>query len=169
MSETLVLNKNYQAIDRIPWQDAFTAVWSGRAEIIDSYPDRVVRSPSTEFKMPCIIRFLGKVFYFKKGVRFSRAAIFKRDNQKCQYCAKALSASTFTLDHIIPRSRIKAPESATTWWNIVVACKGCNSDKGGRTPEEAGLKLLKLPDCPKTNHFMIWDNSMPFSWKQYLP
>ena len=37
------------------------------------------------------------------------------------------------------------------WENIVCACVRCNVRKGGRTPTEAGMKLIKTPIKPKTS------------------
>ena len=37
------------------------------------------------------------------------------------------------------------------WENIVTACLKCNVRKGGRTPQEAGMKLLTPPKKPHRN------------------
>ena len=37
----------------------------------------------------------------------------------------------------------------TVWDNIVASCYACNSTKRGRTPEQAGMKLLRAPVKPK--------------------
>lgn len=185
MSDTLVLNKNYQAIDRVSWQDAFTAVCAGRAEIVDTYSDWVVHSPNSEFKVPSIIRFLGKAFFFKRGVRFSRLAVFLRDKGACGYCNRPLAKNNFTLDHIYPRAHAKkdlntdievvSPRDLTSWSNVITSCKKCNSEKGGRTPEEAGMKLLRKPTKPNPHPGVAdpsigsWQEGMPESWKDYLP
>ena len=37
----------------------------------------------------------------------------------------------------------------TVWENVVIACVPCNQTKGGRTPEQAKMKLKVLPVRPK--------------------
>ena len=57
----------------------------------------------------------------------------------CQYCGESGLAQDLTFDHVIPRSR----GGRTTWQNIVAACGPCNLKKGGRTPQQAGMPLLR--------------------------
>lgn len=65
-----------------------------------------------------------------------RWEIFERDRFTCQYC----SAQRFlAVDHIIPESRGGTLDTG----NLVTACKDCNTLKGARTPEEAGMSLIK--------------------------
>ena len=69
--------------------------------------------------------------------RWSRAnyrLVFERDNGACRYCG---STSDPTIDHVVPRVRGGGDEGE----NLVVACRRCNSRKGARTPEEAGMVL----------------------------
>ncbi len=48
------------------------------------------------------------------------------------------------MDHVVPRCQ----GGTTTWLNAVAACEPCNAAKGGRTPEQAGLRLLSRPFEP---------------------
>ena len=69
------------------------------------------------------------------------SAIKDRDGDRCRYCGIQVSwkdrrgPAGATYDHVIPRG-------PNTLDNIVVACRSCNSRKGQRTPEEAGMNLL---------------------------
>lgn len=65
--------------------------------------------------------------------------VFERDKHRCRYCGVA--GSGLSLDHVVPQSRGGANEP----WNLVTACGSCNSRKGARTPEEAGMALLPVP------------------------
>jgi 5-methylcytosine-specific restriction endonuclease McrA len=65
--------------------------------------------------------------------------IFKRDGKKCVYC---LSPLHLCIDHVIPLQKGGTDEED----NLATACKGCNSGKSGRTPEEAGY-IFKNPDA----------------------
>jgi len=70
-----------------------------------------------------------------------RAALHERDCDHCRYCDRAVSwtdrrsPAGATYDHVIPRG----PETID---NLVVACRRCNTRKGNRTPEQAGMELL---------------------------
>lgn len=73
-----------------------------------------------------------------------RSEIKARDGDQCRYCARTVkwtdrkSPLGGTYDHVIPRG----PNTAE---NLVVACRGCNSAKRDRTPEQAGMPLLDPP------------------------
>jgi hypothetical protein len=69
------------------------------------------------------------------------------------------------MDHIIPKSQ----GGEKSWKNIVASCKPCNQKKGNRTPEQAGMKLLKEPK-PLTGPGMLKRRSenLHSHWKDYL-
>ena len=73
---------------------------------------------------------------------FTRFNVFLRDRFSCQYCG---NEQHLTFDHVTPRRL----GGRTTWENILTACAPCNMRKGGRTPQEAGMKLIKKPVRPK--------------------
>ena len=98
-----------------------------------------------------------------KKLRFE---VFKRDGFTCQYCGRKFATSELSLDHVIPRSQ----NGRTTWDNIVCCCVKCNVKKGGRTPEQAHMKLLTRPIKPKRSpaiSFKLADERYR-SWKQFL-
>lgn len=169
--DTLVLSDSYIPINRIPWQVAISDVLSGRAEILEAYEGRVVRTASEVFPMPSVIRFVRKVagLFRKPKIEFTRKNVWLRDNGTCQYCGHGVSLSEFTYDHVVPDSR----GGPRDWTNIVVACIPCNQRKRNRTPQEARMKLLSVPVKPKTLPKM--EREMPFStenmpetWRDYL-
>jgi hypothetical protein len=57
-----------------------------------------------------------------------------------------------------------------TWENLVCACIKCNARKGGRTPEQASIKLIRKPERPKRNPLITLrlGNAKYQSWKQFL-
>jgi hypothetical protein len=70
--------------------------------------------------------------------RWSRAAyetVHQRDG-RCRYCG---SLERLTIDHVIPRCQGGRDDES----NLVVACRSCNSRKGGRTPSQAGMAVLQ--------------------------
>lgn len=72
-----------------------------------------------------------------------RAAVRERDGDHCRYCGREVnwldrkSIAGATYDHVDPAG----PNDLD---NLVVCCRSCNSIKRGRTPEEAGMRLLPI-------------------------
>lgn len=165
MSENvLVLDTSYQPIGTMRWEKAFCLWFKNKVEILETY-DKWVHSVSQAFKMPSVIRFLKNVIRKTKKIRFSRDNIYNRDKGKCQYCGDKVSREDFTLDHCKPKSR----GGITTFENVVVACFKCNTHKGCKMPEEAGMKLLNVPVRPK-NLFQqfSWMPHFPLEWQSFL-
>jgi 5-methylcytosine-specific restriction endonuclease McrA len=167
--ETLVLSSSYEPLCRIPWQRAITLLFNGKVEVVDEYEDKTIRSVTFELKMPSVVRFLRLLKRIKPVVRFSRENVYARDGGKCQYCSRAVTRSEATYDHVVPR----ALGGKTGWDNIVIACVACNQKKGGRTPEQARMKLkatpvkpAKVPDAIRFT--FTWDKGMPATWKNWL-
>jgi len=165
--KSLVLNYSYEPLQFCTARHAITMVFGGRAEELDS-AGYLVRTPSTSFELPTVIRVLKMVRRNrKKGLAFSKKNILRRDNYTCQYCG--ISNHPLTVDHVNPKSR----GGKTTWTNIVVACKTCNLKKGDRTPLEVNMKLVRLPRKPDYQFIPFIVPSGPDShikiWQKYLP
>jgi 5-methylcytosine-specific restriction endonuclease McrA len=95
----------------------------------------------------------------------SRKNIILRDENICQYCGGDFHTDDLTMDHVVPKSQ----GGEKSWENIVASCKPCNQKKGNRTPEQAGMKLLKEPK-PLTGPGMLKrrSDSLHEDWKNYL-
>lgn len=101
-----------------------------------------------------------------KRPKFSISGIWTRDRGICQYTGKPLSRSEGNIDHIIPKSR----GGKTDWTNCVLAHRDINAKKADRTPEEAGLKLLKKPQSPRhmpTTFYLRNKHNIP-EWDIFL-
>jgi len=167
--DTLVLNATYQPVARIPWQRAITLLFLGKVEVIEEYEDKTIRSVSFEVKMPSVVRFFRMLKRRKPVIRFSRDNVYARDQAKCQYCGRRVTRAEATYDHVLPRSQ----GGGTNWENIVIACVPCNQQKGGRTPEQAKMRLALAPTRPTklSDSFRLtftWDKGMPQSWRNWL-
>jgi 5-methylcytosine-specific restriction endonuclease McrA len=167
--ETLVLNATYEPVARVPWQRAITLLFSGKVEVVEEYEDRKIRAVTYEINMPSVVRFLRLLKRRKAAIKFSRDNVYARDRGSCQYCAGRVARHEATYDHVVPR----AHGGATRWENIVIACVPCNQRKGGRTPEQARMKLLCLPVKPKTlpesmRVTFVYQKGMPPTWKSWL-
>ena len=167
--DTLVLNATWQPVARIPWQRAITLMFLGKVQVVEEYEDKTIRSVTFEVKMPSVVRFLRMLKYRKPVVRFSRENVFARDHGQCQYCAKKVTRAEATYDHVKPRSQ----GGGTHWENIVIACVPCNQRKGGRTPDQAKMKLkvvpvkpTKLPDTLRLT--FAFQKGMPSTWANWL-
>ena len=91
-----------------------------------------------------IIGCKGKVIYKNGRIPLCNRWLFARDNHTCLYCGNRFKTSELTLDHIHPRSR----GGKKTWTNSATSCKRCNTKKGDKTPEEAGMPLIAVPFEP---------------------
>ncbi|CAN95762.1 HNH endonuclease [Sorangium cellulosum] len=143
-AQTLLLTPWMVPHKVIPWQTAVTMSFLGKVEVIEVYDD-VIRSPSLSIKAPAVVRLKRPTLGMKRGVKFSRLNVLLRDGFRCQYCGVQKVARELNYDHVIPRVQ----GGKTVWDNIVASCYACNSAKRGRTPEQAGMKLLRAPVKPK--------------------
>ncbi|MCD6548894.1 MAG: HNH endonuclease [Thermodesulfobacterium sp.] len=184
--KVLVLNKYYQAIQITTVQKAICHLVKGTAKVIttnwtthtldewikitkffENENGRVIRSPSISILVPDAIYLPYYESLPKIDVVFSRQNLLLRDKYRCQYCGKHLkNPKDRTIDHVIPKSR----GGKTVWTNVVLCCKKCNLKKGDRTPEEAGLKLLKTPKAPKWQALILeeFPKHKKDIWKVFL-
>jgi 5-methylcytosine-specific restriction endonuclease McrA len=168
MEQTLLLNASYEPLKVVHWQKAVTLWWQGKVEIISVY-DREIRAVTFSLKLPSVIRLLRYVRIKRRFdyVPFSRANIYARDNYVCQYCGEKLPTSELTFDHVVP----VAQGGRKDWENIVTACISCNRQKGGRTPAEAGMHLVRVPKRPESVpaiRITVGLRNAPESWRDYL-
>ncbi len=125
-----------------------------------------IRTVRFHLVVPRIIRVLAFAKLPKQEVKFNRRNIFARDANTYQYCGKHFSTIDLSLDHITPRSQ----GGPATWENVVCACHTCNVRKGGRTPEQAGVHLIREPVKPRRNpvlNIKLTDGRYA-SWRQFL-
>lgn len=190
-SSVLVLNRSYLAVHVINVRRAVGLLFRGLAEVIhledgqyanytfDSWreiselrsnfkdsDEDWIRSVNFELQVPRVIRLLFYERLPKQTIRFNRRNIFARDSNRCQYCGKRFPTTELSLDHVVPRSQ----GGDTSWENIVCACVKCNVRKGGRTPTEANMKLVRPPFKPKRSPQLTIKLGNPKyeSWKSFL-
>ncbi|MGC4006257.1 MAG: HNH endonuclease [Pirellulales bacterium] len=145
--------------------DSWLEISQLRAEFKEPHDDWI-QGINYELQVPRVIRLLSYDRVPKQSVRFNRRNLFARDGNLCQYCGKTFPTSELSLDHVMPRSR----GGDTSWENIVCACVECNVRKGGRTPTEAGMKLIRHPVKPKRSPLLALKLGNPKyeSWKTFL-
>ena len=76
---------------------------------------------------------------------FGFRALWLRDGGRCQYSGRQLAFHEADIDHIIPRSR----GGKDSWENCVISDRSINRKKAAKTPEEAGLRLIRTPFKPR--------------------
>jgi len=169
MEQTLLLNATYEPLKVVHWQKAVTLWCQGKVEVISTYDHREVRSVSFSFKLPSVIRLLRYIKIKRQidYVPFSRANIYARDDHTCQYCGRAFATSDLTFDHVVP----VAQGGRKDWENIVTCCIPCNRRKGGRTPEQARMHLIRVPKRPDKApaiRITIGLRNAPENWRDYF-
>ncbi|MCM2276584.1 MAG: HNH endonuclease [Oligoflexia bacterium] len=168
MSHALVLNASFEPLHIVTWQRAIQLLFQGKVEVIEE-SEQEIRTVRLTIKIPAVLRLLSYVPLTRKKhlIRFSRTNIFLRDHHICQYCGGKFSKSHLTLDHVVPIVQ----GGRKCWENIVTACKPCNQRKGGRTPAQAAMQLIRKPRQPAwlpTANLQLGISRAPDSWKIYL-
>jgi 5-methylcytosine-specific restriction endonuclease McrA len=162
----LVLNASYEPINVCAARRALVLVLKGVASAEEHAPS-YVRSARHAVPLPSVIRLLEYRRIPHQARALSRKNILLRDRFTCQYCAQTFPASELTLDHVIPRSR----GGESSWENLVACCYRCNNRKGNRTPEEAGMKLIRIPrpfTLHTSRHLMRMLARSDEQWRKYL-
>lgn len=166
MERVLLLNATYEPLRVISWKRAITLLTVGKVEVLEAY-EFEVRSVSFAIRLPAVVRLLHLVRFRKHTIRFSRENIYIRDKYQCQYCGKTMPAYDLTYDHVIPRSM----GGKTAWENIVTCCLPCNKRKGGRTPAQARMHLIRQAKRPSWHPILMITlriNNTPDVWRNYL-
>jgi 5-methylcytosine-specific restriction endonuclease McrA len=140
----LVLNANFEPINVCNTRRALGLVLGGKASLVLNGRG-VIKTISHTFPRPSIIRLERMVRRPRPRVRLTKREILRRDDFTCQYCGRQIPY--LTIDHVIPR-RLGGVHA---WNNLVAACPTCNHHKGGRTLEQAQMRLLRLPAEPPTS------------------
>jgi len=170
-ANVLVLNRHWMAVHVCTARRAFSLLFRELAEVISvedgqynaydfdswaelsSYRDQFtpdydwVKTVRMHVAVPKIIRLFGYDRLPKQTVKLNRRNIYARDQNMCQFCGEKFPTSELTLDHVVPRRL----GGGSAWDNLVCACVDCNSKKGGRTPEQAHMPLIRKPVRPKRN------------------
>lgn len=140
----VVFSKNYLPVSRVNIKRAIVLLVTGKAEPLNltSTKDYKVHSPSLVLLVPEHIRLtITDTERVWRVPPVNRKEVLRRDKHACQYCGHT---KNLTLDHVIPRSK----GGKHTWDNVVIACERCNSRKGDRTPQQAGMILRTKPKAP---------------------
>jgi 5-methylcytosine-specific restriction endonuclease McrA len=162
----LVLNASYEPINICAARRALVLILKGVAAP-EEFSPAFLHSARQALKLPSVIRLLEYRRIPLQTRALSRKNILMRDRYTCQYCQRTLPSGELTLDHVMPRSR----SGETSWENLVACCHRCNNRKGSRTPEEAGMRLLRPPrpfSLHTSRHIMRLLGKSDDQWRKYL-
>lgn len=182
----LVLNRLWQAVNVCTAARALVLLYSGHAQVVCETPEgfgtfsfrewcdfssenpggEVIHTVSLRIRVPRIILLLFFDRFPAKEVKFTRHNIFERDRNTCQYCGRKFDRSELNLDHVIPRQQ----GGQTEWTNVVCSCFDCNRRKANRTPEQAGMRLIRKPRKPRWRPFVEIQflRTADHSWRHFL-
>jgi 5-methylcytosine-specific restriction endonuclease McrA len=181
-SSVLVLNRSYLPVHVTSARRAFTLLYQGIARVVNEQYQTFdfetwsqlavardadsVGTPSGPIRIPRVIALVAFDRLPKRHVRFSRINLMARDNFQCQYCGRKPHRAELNLDHVVPRSL----GGRSTWENVVTSCVDCNRRKGGRTPRQAHLKLLRKPERPRWTPLanLMWSSVRYQEWRPFL-
>ena len=177
-SKVLVLNRSYLPVHITSVRRALALLYQDIAHAVDheyrtfdfaswaalSPLDEAIGLVNAAIRVPRVILLRSYDRMPRRHVRFSRYNVFLRDQNRCQYCGRQLPRSELNLDHVVPRAR----GGASGWENVVCSCHRCNRVKGGRTPMEAGMRLLREPFRPQWTPFMTETFSLR-RYKEWMP
>lgn len=160
-SSVLVLNRSFFPVNVTSLKYAFCMLYRGAAKAVDDQyktfdyeswsqiaveqSQEAIGLVNSLIKIPWVVMLVAYDRIPKTQVRFTRANIFARDRNACQYCGMTFTRSDLSIDHVIPRSY----GGISVWGNVVCCCFSCNKKKGGKTPKQAGMKLLAPPHKPR--------------------
>ena len=150
MKRVYVLNNSYECIGMTCVGRALAMVSEGKAHVV-RWSEVALRTVKGVFKIPLIIQILRYIRAYGRVLKYHNRFVWERDNYQCQYCGKEhLTKSEIQTDHVIPDSR----GGKAVYENMVTVCSVCNARKDNRTPEEAGMRLIRKPFRPQMSKGM---------------
>lgn len=163
MTDVLVLNATYEALNVTSLQRAVKLIFAGKAEVLHQH-ERSLHSATFAMRMPSIIRMLYYIRRPRQEVALTKKNVLLRDDYRCQYCG-GKGEGPMTVDHVLPKSA----GGPSTWENLVCACLTCNNRKNNRSPHDANLRLLRKPRRPKYIPWIqIKRHTVPGEWYKFL-
>lgn len=163
----LLLNSNFEILSFVDERRAIKYLIKDKTEVISNWNNEEISFASGSIKLPAILRLKHEAKRNYYNTFYSRYAVMKRDQYSCQYCRIKLLPSEATIDHIIPCSR----GGKNSFTNCVVSCFTCNNSKGNRTPEEAGMTLIRKPAFPDfSSSFGLNEKMEPWhnEWSNFI-
>lgn len=163
MPRVLTLDAHGRILDWMHWQDAVCMYVRGAVAWTLGEPCLVVRGGTNRWTgqrssiaLHPIVAGRGHAHAkaLDPSPALTNTALFARDHNLCLYCGREFTRHALTRDHVMPVSR----GGRDVWENVVAACFHCNSRKGNRTPQQAGMPLLAVPYRPSWVEHLVLSN-----------
>lgn len=183
----LVLNKCWQAVHSTTPAVAFRAMvndsvlgldihsdhwmeplrWNDWQKLPIRRGDLAIGTVQGQLRIPTVVVLAEFNRVPRRRSRLNLLGLWERDEGRCQYSGRKLTLAEANIDHVIPSSR----GGESTWENCVLSDRKINTRKADRTPEEAGLTLLKDPQRPpeKPIGWFIRNTHQIKDWRIFLP
>ena len=130
-----------ESLDFSEVEDIQAVKWEDWIKLPVRECDLEIRTSKMSIRVPTIIASSKYSEIPVKTFRPTKNNIWIRDQGICQFTGRKLKKEEANTDHLIPKSR----GGPNTWENMVLCHKDINSKKANKTPEEAGLKLIRKP------------------------
>jgi hypothetical protein len=140
----IAVDERYIPMLELTRRHALKAVATGRARILDleTWVHHGLERLAEQRAVHCVVYpGVQAVPEARLLVGSGPKGVLRRDQHRCAYCGHRAS----TVDHVVPRCQ----GGPSTWSNLVASCLPCNQRKGGRTPEQAGMRLLIQARSPR--------------------
>lgn len=159
----LILNVNYEPLHVCNIRRAMNLLFAGKAEIVLNGRG-YIRTSNEQYEIPSVIKLAYMVKRPRLQITLSKREILRRDDYTCQYCGR--KTHLLTIDHIVPRHA----GGSHSWHNLVAACAPCNRRKGGKTIEQANMKLYRRPFEPNPSAIYLFGNHLDKrqEWGKFL-
>jgi 5-methylcytosine-specific restriction endonuclease McrA len=158
----LVLNANFEPLHVCETRRALNLIVGGKARLVARA--RLRAHVRLSYPRPSVIQLQKMIRRPHPRVRLSKREVFRRDEFTCQYCGR--QTPHLTIDHVIPRHK----GGSHSWANLVAACPPCNRRKGGRTTDEAHMRLQRIPREPPATACYLYGRHLDdnHEWGDYL-
>lgn len=126
----------------------------GKAEILETVPNRIVRSVRLSFPLPSSVVLRKHRRVRSRVAPLTNGNLFLRDGYRCGYCGRHRvelgRREQLTRDHLVPTSR----GGTNDWTNVVTACSSCNHRKDNRLNDELNQHSRVRPWVPSRGELL---------------
>lgn len=183
----LVLNRNWQAVHSTSPVEIFGAMVNEQAlglaidgpdwmsplswkewQALEIRPgDRSIGTINGRVRIPTVVVLQDFDRVPRKRLSFGLQGLWERDGGRCQYTGRQLRREEANIDHVVPSSR----GGESSWENCVLSDREVNNRKADRTPQEAGLRLIREPRRPSVRPVSDFINNKHeiADWRIFLP
>ena len=165
MSDVLVLNFTYEALNITSFQRAVKLIFAGKAEMLHGARPNRSSSTTYEMRMPSIIRMLYYIRRPMQKVALTKKNVLMRDDHVCQYCGVARRAADDGRPHRAqePRRPLDLGEPGLRLHAL---------QQSQEQPHARTRRTWRLKRKPRQPKYIPWiqikRNTLPGEWGKFL-